>query len=289
MKRWLTWMMLIVMCAVVSVVPFIHVRNALVARDNHSIISQQLTTIPKGQEVADVLVVGNDVKVSGDVYEILVVVNGNVQLTSTARAGIVVDLGGAIHEAPGAHINALYHAALSTPFWNGIFVGGLLSVLVWGGLLVLSIAVVLLSVVITLGLRNHVTIPMRILDSSIRKTGVTGFLVSVAVMAIIALLAVTLIGLPLAFVLGFFYAIAGAVGFSLISHWAGKLVLRNSGIERPAWLTSLLGSSLMVAFCNIPFIGLLLFCFFWLIGVGVTTIWVWGTWRSRKHKAASES
>ncbi|MFB5193028.1 hypothetical protein [Alicyclobacillus fastidiosus] len=284
MKRWYIWLSLIVVCILVCLVPFIHVRNALVARDDHSIISQQLTTIPKGQAVADVVIVGNDVRVSGDVYEILVVVNGNIHLTSSARAGIVVDLGGAIQEEPGAHVNALYHASLSTPFWNGIFVGGMLALLVWGGLLVISIVLVLLSVIVTIGLRNHIQMPLKILDRSIRKTGVIGFLVSIGTMAIIALLTVTLFGLPLAIVLVFLYAIAGIVGLAFTSLWTGKLALRNSSKERPNWVVSLLGSSLMVAFCNIPFVGLILFCLFWLIGIGVITIWIWGLWPLRKNR-----
>lgn len=52
--------------------------------------------------IEHVVVVGNNAAVSGDVYEALLVLNGNVHLKSTSRVGVLVDIGGTIQKDPGA-------------------------------------------------------------------------------------------------------------------------------------------------------------------------------------------
>ncbi|WP_067618093.1 hypothetical protein [Alicyclobacillus acidiphilus] len=284
MKRWWVWIGIVVVVLLIIVVPFVHMRNVLAVRQTDTLISQSTTTIPKGQSIADVVVLGHNVNVSGNVYELLFVVNGDIHLGPTARADMVIDLGGTVREAPGAHVNQLFHISLTTPFWNGALVGVLLAAMVWGGFLFLSIVMVMLSVIVTWVLRNRLHVPLNTMDRSIRKTGVIGLLTSIGAIAVIALLSITIIGIPLAGVFALVYAVVGVIGLGLVSLWLGKFAFRNSSTERPAWLMTLLGSSLLAAFCNIPFVGLVLFALFWCVGVGVTTVWGWNAWRTRKSR-----
>lgn len=249
-----------------------------------ALISHNNTVIPKGQTVEDVLVLGHDVTVAGDVSRILVVIDGNIHLTSTSRTDIVVDLGGVIQEDSGALVNALYHAPLVTPFWNGALFGGTLLLLVWAGMLAVSIGFVILSGLICLGFRSRVDAPVQLIQQSVSRVGMTGVLMTLLVLAISALGAVTIIGLPVTAFLLILYALVGVVGFSFVSLWIGKLTMRNSSKDRPAWMLSSIGSSLIMTFTNVPFVGYLLFCIFWLIGVGTITAWTSELWKMRKGR-----
>lgn len=258
---------------------------ASAATQRKTLLAKQDTTIRQGQVVEDVLVLGHDVTVSGDVSEILVVIDGNVHLTSTSRTGIVVDLGGTILQDKGADVNAIYRAALHTAFWNGVLFGGSFALLVWAGLLAGGIGLIILSVLICVGLRKYVQTPLHQIERSVRRVGVTGILVSLAATATSSLFAVTIVGLPLAATILVLYLVAGVIGFAISSLWLGKLATRNSfTVDQSIWIMSLLGSSLIVAFTFIPFIGLLLFCIFWLIGVGAVTSWLNELWSSRQQK-----
>lgn len=282
MKRWWNWLGIVFIVAVVTVIPLVHLRNVVAVRKTDTLISQQTTAIQSGQDIADVLVIGHNVRVSGNVYELLFVVNGDIQLESTARTDVVIDLGGQVHAAPGARVNQLIHVSLTTPFWNGTIVGGLLAALIWGGFLFLSIVMVLLSVIVTWVLRNRLDFPLQTLHRSVRKTGVIGLLTSIVAVAVIALLGITIIGIPLAVVVAMMYVITGLIGFGLISLWLGQFISRNARVERPAWFLTLIGASLLVAFSNVPFVGVVLFILFWFVGIGVTTVWGWNLWRKNR-------
>src|SRR5579875_1341153 len=272
MKRFLNLFTIFMLTLVVILMAVMTASQANGATNNEeAIVSQQATTIQKDQIVEDVVVLGHDVTVSGDVSEILVVIDGNIHLTSTSRTGIAVDLGGNIIQDTGAHVNAVYHASLTTPFWNGALFGGTFVLLLWVGMLAVSIGLVILSALICFAFRHQVNMSLRHIERSVRRTGMTGVFMSLGVLAIGTLCAVTMIALPLTGLLLILYLVAGVIGFSIVSLWIGKLAMRNSPAERPVWMLSLIGSSLMMAVTNIPFIGLLLFVVFWLVGVGAVT------------------
>lgn len=249
-----------------------------------AIISHQATLIQRGQVVEDVVVLGHDVVVAGDVSEILVVINGDIHLTSSSRTGIVIDLGGTVRQDVGAHVNAVYQSALSTPFWNGALFGGTFALVLWLGMLAVSIGLVILSVLLSYALRHQVKAPLSQIERSGRRVGMTGVFASLAILAMSALCAVTIVGLPLAGLLLLLYLTAGVVGFSIVALWLGKLALRHSPTERPVWLTSLIGASLLMAFTNIPFVGLVLFLISWLMGIGTITAWLADIWRLRRGR-----
>jgi|GEM_PF-2855260 len=256
---------------------------AAAATQSEALLSRHYTVIQQGQVVKDVLVVGHDALVRGKVPEILVVVDGNLHLTSTAQAGIVVDLGGTFTQDPGAQVEQLFHAAMSTPFWDGTLLGVLGAVLLWASILAIGIAIIILSMLIAVALRHQVATPLAHMEQSVRRVGFIGVFVSLAALAIAALAAVTVVGLPVTVALVIVYLVLGAVGLALTSLWLGKLAMRNSHNELSIWALSLLGSSLLVAFSCIPFIGLLLFAIVWLVGIGTVTSWLMEIWRYRRR------
>lgn len=258
--------------------------GAMAAVRSEVLIRHAGTTIPPGQIVENVLILGHNVTVAGDVSQILVVLDGDVHLTRTSLTGIVVDLGGKIYQEQGARVNSMYQVKLHTPFWNGTLFGGMFSLLLWAALLIVEMCIVILSLLINYVLRNHLSEPLRLLEQSVRRAGLTGGLLSIAVLAIGALGAVTIIGLPIAGLLLVLYLIAGVVGVSLITYWVGTLALRYSPRTYPLWQSTLIGAGLLMSASSIPYIGLLLFLIAWIVGIGTLTLWWRNLWKSRHQK-----
>ncbi|GMA56938.1 hypothetical protein GCM10025858_14410 [Alicyclobacillus sacchari] len=146
-----------------------------------------------------------------------------------------------------------------------------------------SIVLTLLLTVIAAALRETIRVPLAEMQRSVRRVGLTGLFVSVGAVAFCALLAATLVGIPFAVLCFFLYAVAAIVGLAVVAVWIGRMVV-NDPAQRPVWVVALVGVSLLVAFCNIPFVGLLLFCLAWVVGVGVTTHWLWMLWSMRKGR-----
>lgn len=282
-------------CAILFAITATQMTPVIDAADReHAVVSQQDTVIRRGQVVEDVLVLGGNATVAGHVTDILVVINGNVHLTPTATTGIVVDLGGTVQQDTGARVEAVYHLSLSTPFWSGALFGSTFIALLWVGMLALSIGLMLLAIMIAFGLRHQIAAPVKHIERSVRRVGLTGVLMTFAVLAMSALCAVTIVGLPVTAVILCLYLATGAIGCAVVSVWIGKLATRHWPSERSIWMLALIGSSLMMAFTNIPIIGALLFGLLWLIGVGSVTAWGSDAWKARRtsgklsHRAKAE-
>lgn len=263
-------------------ISFSHLSVAHAAtRDVEAIVRGQPTIIPNNEVVEDVLVVGHNVTVKGRVTELLVVLDGDVTLASSSRTGIVLDIGGIIKQDSGAHVDGVYRLSLNSPFWNGTLFGLVIGLALWAGELAANVLMVIISVLISVAVRRF-RIPLANEDESVRRMGLIGVLISLAVISVCSLPAITMIALPIAGVLFALYVVAGVVGLSVTSLWIGRMVFRNKPKQRPVWMLSLVGSSLMAAFMNIPLIGILLFCILWLIGIGSVAQWLAHIWARRR-------
>lgn len=285
MKRWQTWITLFFLAVLVFVIPpFVHLQNVYAYRSAHTVVSQQPTTISSRQVIDDALVLGHNVHVAGVVNEALVVIDGDVHLASTARVDIVVDLGGRVYFDPGAHVHEMMHLSLSTPFWNGALFGGVAILLLWCGTFLVSLGLVLIVVAIAWGLRKYAERPLEALERSVRRTGFAGLLTSVLTLAVSGLLVATLIGIPLAAMLVVLYLVMGIIGLSVVSIWLGEVFFRERLQDRPYWIHALAGASLLMAFSNIPLVGYVLFFIMWNVAIGVSMIWFWKLWISRRKR-----
>jgi hypothetical protein len=255
------------------------------APDGRDVVSRQAVNIPQGEVAEDVLVIGNDATLSGVVYDNLVVVGGNIHLTSTARAGVVIDLGGHLIQDPGAHANAVFTLSFRQPFSNSLAIGSALVVAVWAMRLALSAGLVALPVIVSVVLRSHLARPVAYVERSVRRTGLMGLLVSVVFLTLGAISAITVVGLPVTAFLLCGYLVLGVVGLTGVSAWIGRMT-RFGAQERPVWLQTLLGSTFLMAFGNIPMVGPILLVIAWWVGVGAVAMWVWHGWQSRSGKTA---
>ncbi len=278
MNRWLTWSGLTLLILLLCLIPFLHFQNVYAYRSAHTIISRHATFIRNGQVIDDAFVLGHNVQVAGTVNEMIVVMDGNIRLLSTALTDVIVDLGGRVEFAPGAHANKLIHISLRTPFWNGALVGVVAVLFLWGGIFLVTVGLGLLAVAMAWGLRSDLQAPLQMLEQSVRRAGFAGLLTSVLTLAISGLLGATLFGIPLAVVMAILYIGVGMVGLSVVAVWVGRLFFRDKMPDRPLWVYALAGVSLLIAFFNIPFIGGVLFFIMWMISVGVSMIWFWRFW-----------
>lgn len=248
------------------------------------IVSQSPVTIPKGQVVQDVVTIGHDAAISGEVTEAVIVLNGDIHLTSTARTGIVIDLGGKVTQTPGSHVQAVYALSFDKPLWNSITVGALLTLAVWGARVIVSAGFILCAMVLAFLLKRWLTRPVANLETSVRRHGVTGVFVSLGLVVLMGLLAITIIGLPIVAILLVLDVMAGLVGFTGVSVWLGQRTNVGGLRSRPAWVQALMGATIIIAFANLPIVGPLLLIVTWVVSVGVTTTWVGQIWQERKHK-----
>jgi hypothetical protein len=254
------------------------------ADTERDIITQQPVNIPIGERVDEVLVIGNDAIISGTVADAVVVINGNIHLTSTARTGVVIDLGGQVTQDPGAHADGVYTLSFSRPFLNSLTVGSALVIAIWAMRLALSAALVAFPVLFSLIFRSILNVPVSYLETSVRRTGLTGVLVSVVFAAVAGITAITIIGLPVSAILLLLYAIVGLIGFTCVSLWVGRMA-KVGGIQEPSiWLQALIGATFVVAFGNLPLMGPFLLMIAWLVGIGAVTMWIWQGWQFRKGR-----
>jgi hypothetical protein len=278
MKRWLMWTGVAILILLLCLIPFLHFQNVYAYRSAHTIISRHATFIRNGQVIDDAFVLGHNVQVAGNVNEMIVVIDGDIHLLSTTRADVIVDVGGRVAFDPGAHVNKLIHISLHTPFWNGAVIGIFSALLLWVGTFLVSVGLGLVAVAMAWGLRSDIQTPLQLLEQSVRRAGFAGLLTSVLTLAISGLFAATLFGIPLAVVMAVLYVGMGIIGLSVVAVWVGRLFFRDKMSDRPLWVYALAGVSLLIAFINVPFIGIVLFLMMWMIAVGVSMIWFWKFW-----------
>ncbi|PWW04735.1 hypothetical protein DFQ01_10616 [Paenibacillus cellulosilyticus] len=250
-----------------------------------SLFEHQDTVVPSEQTVDDVYVVGGDAEIQGHVTGIIVVVNGNLHLTNTARVeGMIVVVGGTVDQESGAFLgDDLYNLSLDDATQNSLLIGGGLMALMWvlqlGGSLILILIPVLIRVIGREKTREFIE------RFSVRAWGrllFTGFLIGVALTAISALLLVSIVGIPLIIVVLIAIAIATLAGITVISYHVGNQV--QGVADKPDWIKIMVGSIVIAAVANIPIVGWCVLLIVILVALGISLDWLGGKFRRKKRK-----
>ncbi|QHW29566.1 hypothetical protein GZH47_01100 [Paenibacillus rhizovicinus] len=246
-----------------------------------SIFEHQNTTVPAGQSVDDVYVVGADADIQGQVQGIVVVINGNLHLSSTAKiTGVIVVIGGKVDQDPGAALgDDIYDISLDNATQNSFLIGGGLVMSLWVLQLAGNLLMVLVPVLVrVLGKKKIIAFTDRYQQESLGRLLYAGFLSGLVLAALSALLLVTVIGIPILALIVLALLVALAMGITVISYRIGD---RIKGSERmPDWLKVLIGAGILTAFSSIPLIGWLLLFVTGLVSLGICTQWIAG---KRKH------
>jgi hypothetical protein len=242
-----------------------------------SIFEHHSTTIPAGETINDLYVVGGDASVFGHVTGAVVIINGNLLLASSSHVeGVVLVIGGEIQQVPGAKLaNNVYNLSLDSETQNSLLMGGGLVLGLWVLQLAASLLFVLITVLILIiGKQRAGSFIDKYRQESASRLLYTGLLSCLILTAISILLLVTIIGIPLLIVVLIIMIAAFALGGTVVSYRIGEL---NKGTSQNSeWIKVLIGASVIAAFANIPIIGWIVIGLVMLISLGICTQWIAG-------------
>ncbi|MNB97917.1 hypothetical protein D3C81_682630 [compost metagenome] len=247
-----------------------------------SLFEHQHTTVPAGQTVDDVYIVGGDADIRGHVKGIVVVVNGNALLADTAVVdGMVLVLGGEVTQSPGAVIgDDVYGLSLDSDTQNSLLLGSGLVLGVWLVQLGGSLLLILLPTLFGIALRNRVKSFLdRFPGKQMGRTLYIGFFTGLLLLALSILLMLSVFGIPLVPVVLLIACIPLIPGVAAIGYRIGDSF--KPAEHLPDWQKILIGSLIAAAFCNVPVLGWLWQLFISLLSLGICVQWVSQTARKR--------
>ncbi|WP_028775397.1 hypothetical protein [Shimazuella kribbensis] len=240
-----------------------------------TIFSNKGLFIPSQQKVDHIVEFGSDVTLSGSVHEIIVV-GGNLHITKTAHVGeLVLVIGGKITQEPGAKVtDEVFHLSFDNQLANNLLITSSFLFGWWFFRLSVSLLLLLLPIITALVAKKHY------IDSIVTKIRLdfkqimwVGIAVSLLLLGIVSLLFISVIGIPLLFIVAMIIALFSILSLTAISVMIGEQILLTRGREK--WLTVAIGSTIFASAINFPLIGgILLVGFHWL-SLGFMTIWLW--------------
>lgn len=206
--------------------------------------------------------VGRDITAATDGLTVAstATVGGNIDYTSTHP----------LSQASGAHVVGTVHrhqpARTEQASWSAgtFFRGGLLF------MLYILIAALLCSLVVVLLFPQVIDQTAAVAVASPWKTLGIGVLTSVAAPAVIALLAVTVAGLPLAFIAFLLWVLAMCIAWPLSSYYVGTLLF--GGSTRNVVWRMLLGTVVLVILYFLPIIGFIAWLLIMWFGFGMLVL-----------------
>jgi hypothetical protein len=243
----------------------------------------QDTIISENQTVNEVVVIGGDATVSGNVENNVIVFNGDAIIKSTAHIkGMVLVIGGTITQAPGAVIeDDSIGISLDNSTQNSLLISGGLLVSLWLLQFLGSLLLIVLPMLLVFFLKQRIyPFVIVVRETSGRALGV-GFFTSLLAIAISLLLIITVIGIPIVLIIILMIALSVILGLTALSHMLSEKIQLIMP-HKQDWLTTGIGSTIIVALMNIPIIGIILMLGVMLLSLGVVTIWAFGKIRRRR-------
>lgn len=243
-------------------------QNDVVVKD---IVEWKDVVIPRGAVVDNVVVIGGNVTIAGTVKDEVVVINGNLTLEKTAQLGkrafvidgrIIQEEGAVVKKSfvnirpDSANLTSLFFASsmvLLLEFIKlavGVFIVIIPPILVWGG-----------------GAKSNGF--RMICERYFLKNITLGILSSFAFLIVETLLIISIVGIPLAILLGVLFLVAMILGVSGLCMTIGVRIAAKIGlIEKHIFIQVLCGSTVIALVVNIPFAGILVLFVVMLFGIG---------------------
>lgn len=181
-------------------------------------------TIHPGKKIdGSVVAIGGDITVLGEVMEDVVSIGGNVDVKpSGVIHGDAVAVGGNVNEEVGSTINgenvSIGFSALKL---LGLF-GLLAGIGSFGAAIGLLLVLVMVGVIALILARTRMEAMLSSYDSHMGKFFLNGFLCTLAFGPLFILLLITIIGIPVAILLPFAYALGGLVGIACSGMYLGR-------------------------------------------------------------------
>jgi len=254
-----------------------------------SLFAHSATSVPAGQTVNDLYVVGGDADILGHVTGAVVVVNGSLHLAASALVdGAIVVIGGQITQDEGAQTrDDILNVSFDTATLNSLLIGGGLVAGLWTVQLAGSLLLVVIPVLFYfIGGRKATAWVKRQSDTSSRKSLYLGALIGAILIAFSLLCIVTLVAIPLLLFVIFILFAAVIMGIAPLSYQIGGLIQEKWAPNELVRL--IIGALIIAAFANIPLIGWMVILLMMVYSLGTITQWLY-SYRRRKKKPANDA
>lgn len=215
--------------------------------------------VNEGQKVENIFLYGEDGIISGEVTEEVVVINGDLTLTKTARIHDRVFLvGGELTQEPGAMVGkGIFHINLANENLKSLLLGVGAFALIELIKLFLALFIFLASLASLFVLKNRVSKAKAMLRAKMLKTGLLGLFATIGLGLLFTALIVTIWGIPVAILLGLVLLILLPVGLGALSAMIGELLLRSFAWGEKPFYQVLIGSLFIIALLSFPVLGAL--------------------------------
>jgi hypothetical protein len=242
----------------------------------------QATVIAENQTVNEVVVVGGDATVSGNVENNVIVVNGDAIIKSSAHIkGMVLVIGGKISQAPGAVIgDDIIGISLDNSTKNSLLIGSGLLVSIWilqflGSLLLIAIPMLLVFL-----LKQRMDSFVQLVRNTPGLALGIGFFTSLLAIAISLLFIITVIGIPLIIIILLLIALSVLLGVTTMSLILGEKIQMIMP-RKQTWVTTGIGATVIVSLMNIPIVGFIIMLGVIWLSLGMVTMWFYGKIKKR--------
>jgi hypothetical protein len=232
-------------------------------------LTNKTMIIFENQKVDNVFLYGKDGIISGEVTDEVVVINGNLTLTNTARIkDRIFLLGGELTQEPGAQVGkGIFHISLANENLNSLLLGVGAFIFIELMKLFLALFILSASLISAFLFKTRVNQTKVILQKSFIKTGLLGLLATLGLGLILVALTVTIIGIPIAVLLGIMLIFLLPIGLGALSLIVGELLLTGIAWGNKSFYQVLTGSLFIAALLNFPLLGV-----FWGIVIFVLAL-----------------
>ncbi|MED0674897.1 hypothetical protein ABEV55_16940 [Aneurinibacillus thermoaerophilus] len=215
----------------------------------------QSTVIPDKQSVENVIVIGGDATIYGTVREAIVIFNGDLTVKKSAKIeGIILVIGGSIHQEPGAHVtDNVLSLAFDNATKNSLFIASITLLSIWLVRIACSLLLFILSPLTVYLLKHRIDPFVAYVYRSPIQLLTIGFIGSLLVIALSILLSITMIGIPFVIFLLLLVLLFFIVGLAAVSIRMGEWLPKST--ERPATIKAATGAGLVIAGINLPLFG----------------------------------
>lgn len=238
------------------------------------LFEHQDMTVVSDQTVEDVVVIGGNVTVAGTVSNSVVVVNGDVHLLDTARVkGAIVVIGGTLRQEEGADVtNDVVNIAFDNATLNSLVIGSGLMIGYGAVKLAASLLMLILPVLsVLIGKRRTAAFTDRYRQASQGKLFAAGFFTGLLLIAVSALLLISIAGIPLILFVALLVLASLTLGLTVVSQAFGEQI--RGTVDKPEWIRAGAGALILVSAMNIPFIGMCIFLALLLFSLGIAMSW----------------
>lgn len=239
-----------------------------------TILDEEKTVMPANERVDNVITIGHDLDIQGKVDVSAIVINGNLKISKSASInGLVLVINGNVEQEPGSYVKENILAfKFNNDTLNHLLIGFGLLLSSWLLRFIFSVGFVLISVLVSLLLKNGGEQKMQLIKQQPGKLLLMGAASSFALIGIITLLIISVIGIPIGIILALPALIAFVIGLTIIGQYVGeKLITR---LHPSKWITTFAGSFLLISVFNFPFFGFIIgVCIFWL-SMGLMIMWL---------------